>query len=79
MRCLLASRLGAEVVKVDAGDLDVGWRIGEIFDDQRFSMVDRTSFAVMERLEITQVISFDDDFVIYRYGPNRDRSFEVVR
>jgi hypothetical protein len=34
---------------------------------------------MMERLEISKVISFDVDFVIYRYGPNRDRAFEVLR
>ena len=37
------------------------------------------SFAVMERLGLTQVASFDDDFAIYRYGRNRDRAFEVLR
>jgi predicted nucleic acid-binding protein len=49
------------------------------FEDQEFSFVDRTSFAMMERLGIHKVISFDDDFVIYRFGPNRDRAFEVLR
>jgi hypothetical protein len=33
----------------------------------------------MERLGITRVASFDRDFAIYRYGPNRDRAFEVLR
>ena len=40
------------------------------FSDQRFSLVDRTSFAIMERLaNLHAPSSFDDDFVIYRFGP----------
>ena len=49
------------------------------FPDQKFSLVDRTSFVVLERLGLTQVASFDDDFLIYRFGPRRDRAFEVLR
>jgi hypothetical protein len=33
----------------------------------------------MERLGISRVASFDNDFVVYRYGVNRDRAFEVLR
>ncbi len=69
----------AHVEKVTMADLEVGWTIGETFSDQKFSIVDRTSFAVMERLGISRVASFDDDFAIYRYGRNRDRAFEVLR
>ena len=61
------------------GDLDAAWRIGEAFPDQDFLIVDRTSFAVMERLGITSAASFDDDFSIYRFGPRRQRAFEVRR
>jgi len=61
------------------GDLDHAWRIGEVFADQDFSIVDRTSFAVMERLGIDRVATFDDHFSIYRYGPRRDRAFDVRR
>jgi hypothetical protein len=60
-------------------DLDAAWRIGEAFPDQDFSIVDRTSFAVMERLGVTVVASFDDDFSIYRFGPRRQHAFEVRR
>jgi uncharacterized protein len=62
-----------------SGDLDAAWRIGETFPDQDFSIVDRTSFAVMERLGINRVATFDDHFSIYRYGPRRDRAFDVRR
>jgi uncharacterized protein len=74
----LRGRLAA-VETVLPGDLDAAWRIGEAFPDQDFSIVDRTSFAVMERLGLTVAASFDDDFAIYRYGPRRDRAFEVRR
>lgn len=70
---------GAAIECVMPGDLDAAWRIGEIFTDQDFSVVDRTSFAVMERLGISSVASFDDHFAIYRYGPRRERAFEVRR
>jgi uncharacterized protein len=69
----------ARIEKVTMADLETAWAIGEIFSDQNFSIVDRTSFAVMERLGIFRVASFDDDFAIYRYGRNRDRAFEVSR
>jgi len=61
------------------GDLDTAWRIGEEFPDQDFSIVDRTSFAVMERLGIVRAVAFDEHFSIYRYGPRRERAFDVRR
>ena len=70
---------GVRVEFATAADLEAAWAIGEAFPDQPFSIVDRTSFAVMERLGITRVASFDDDFAVYRYGRNRDRAFELLR
>src|SRR5688572_20509301 len=69
----------ADVVTVIGIDFDAAWTITRMFSDQKFSLVDRTSFAVMERLGLNRVASFDDDFAIYRYGRNRDRAFEVLR
>lgn len=69
----------ATVEMVLPADLAVAWRIGEAFADQDFSIVDRTSFAVMERTGVTSVASFDDDFAIYRFGPSRSRAFDVRR
>jgi predicted nucleic acid-binding protein len=64
---------------VTLADLEAAWAIGGAFRDQSFSIVDRTSFAVMERLGVSRAASFDDDFAIYRYGRNRERAFEIVR
>jgi predicted nucleic acid-binding protein len=69
----------ARIEVVTAADMEAAWAIGNTFPDQPFSIVDRTSFAVMERLGITRAASFDQDFAIYRYGRNRDRAFEVLR
>ncbi len=69
----------ASVEHVTPADLDAAWRIGEAFPDQEFSLVDRTSFAVMERLGVGRVIAFDDDFAVYRFGPRHDRAFELLR
>jgi uncharacterized protein len=73
-------RIGrVQIEQVSAADFEAAWSIGKMFADQNFSIVDRTSFAVMERLGLTRAISFDDDFAVYRYGRNRDRAFEVLR
>jgi predicted nucleic acid-binding protein len=73
-------RRGAVQIEfVTLADLEMAWAIGDAFSDQTFSIVDRTSFVVMERLGVTKVASFDDDFAIYRYGRNRERAFEVLR
>jgi predicted nucleic acid-binding protein len=69
----------AELENVMPVDQEAAWAIGEAFRDQDFSIVDRTSFAVMERLGLNRVASFDDHFAIYRYGRDRNRAFEVLR
>jgi predicted nucleic acid-binding protein len=72
-------RSGVHVEIVAAADLEAAWNIGLAFGDQNFSIVDRTSFAVMERLGITQAASFDNNFAIYRYGPRREQAFEIIQ
>jgi predicted nucleic acid-binding protein len=73
-------RRGAvQVEMITAADMDAAWLVGERYPDQSFSLVDRTSFVVMERLGLTRVVSFDRDFAIYRYGRDRNRAFEVLR
>jgi predicted nucleic acid-binding protein len=69
----------AELEAVTPADLAVAWSIGESFPDQDFSIVDRTCFAVMQRLGLRRVAAFDDDFSVYRFGRARRQAFEVVR
>ena len=69
----------ATLEPVTAADLEAAWSIRDAFPDQRFSLVDRTSFAVMLRLGIARVATFDDDFAVFRYGPGRRRAFELLR
>jgi predicted nucleic acid-binding protein len=73
-------RAGAAAIElVLAADLEAAWAIGEAFPDQDFSITDRTSFAVMERLGVHRVASFDDDFAVYRFGRDRKKAFTVLR
>lgn len=69
----------ARIEPVGAADLERAWSIGLEFGDQAFSIVDRTSFAVMQRLGVFRAASFDDDFAIFRFGPRKERAFDVVR
>ena len=69
---------GAEIEMIEPADFEAARRIAMAFTDQQFSIVDRTSFAAMERLGLNRALSFDSDFAIYRFGPRRDRAFEIV-
>lgn len=68
-----------ELEIVGPADLEAAWDIGDAFGDQSFSIVDRTSFAVMLRLGIHRAASFDKDFAVFRFGPRRERAFEILR
>lgn len=73
-------RSGAGSIElVISADLETAWQIGQSWLDQDFSIVDRTSFAVMQRLGLVRAASFDDDFAVYRFGPNRRQAFVIAR
>jgi len=73
-------RSGVALIEpVGQADLEAAWQIGLAFPDQDFSLVDRTSFAVMRRLGIERAASFDNHFAVFRYGPKLKYAFEVVR
>jgi len=73
-------RIGAASVEsVGAADLESAWEIGISYRDQDFSIVDRTSFSVMQRLGVERVASLDNDFAVFRFGPGRRRAFTLIR
>ncbi len=59
-------------------DLEAAEAILSKFADQAFSLTDRTSWALMERLGIADALSLDDHYRVYRYGPERRRAFRVM-
>ncbi len=69
----------AEVLTATPQDIATALQIGERFSDQDFSMVDRTSWAVMERYGIEEAVSFDADFAVYRYGPRLRQALTIYR
>ena len=72
-------RSGIAVIEaVTLADLEIAWDIGASWRDQDFSIVDRTSFAVMRRLGIDRVASLDAHFAVFRFGPKRRQSFQVL-
>lgn len=80
---LLMSRLGWEVaskfgenlknsgfvslVAITDADEERAWEIFKKFRDTGFSYTDCTSFALMERLKIDTVFSFDEHFKIMKF------------
>lgn len=69
----------ASIELTSRADLEAAWAIGRRFPDQDFSLVDRTSFSLMQRLGISKVITFDNDFAVFRYGRDLRRAFHVLR
>jgi len=73
-------RIGAAALEpVGMAYLEAAWQIGTSCRVQDFSIVDRTSFAVMRRLGIERAASLDDYFAIFQYSPNRRRAFTILR
>ena len=67
----------AQIKPVTLTDLDAAARIRESFPDQMFSIVDRTSWSVMQRLGLHKAIAFDRDYSIYRFGRSCRQAFTV--
>lgn len=78
-RTLEALKDSTSLEFVGAADLEKAIAIAEAYPDQEFSLVDRTSFAVMERLGVYRALAYDAHFAVYRFGRGRRRAFEVVR
>ncbi len=91
--CLLRARLGrpaamrfwdamatgvVKVLGVASEDFVRARAIAREWSDQPFSLVDCTSFAVMERTRIEEAFAFDAHFKVYRHGPRRRTGFRLV-
>lgn len=63
------------VLTPDPVDLEAGWRTAQAYPDQDFSFVDCATFAIMERLGISDAFAFDAHFLVYRFGPGRRSRF----
>ena len=76
----IVSSIATGVARVECtteDDLKAAGDVLAVFPDQAFSLTDRTSWALMERLGIADALALDADFRIYRYGPQRRRAFAV--
>ncbi len=67
----------ARVAVATVADLEVAAQIHNAFADQEFSIVDRTSWSIMQRLGVHEAVSFDRDYSIYRFGRDRRQAFTV--
>ena len=55
------------IVRVNEDDWLQAWRILRRYDDKSFSFTDALSFAVMDRLGISEAFSFDRHFLQYGF------------
>ena len=76
----VVAAIAAGVARIECttlADLEAAETAAEAFADQAFSLTDRTSWSLMERLAITDALALDADYRIYRYGPQRRQAFVV--
>ena len=65
------------IVGVSAQDLRRSREIARAWPDQAFSLVNCTSFAVIERLGIRRAFAFDKHFRVFRFGSWRRQALEI--
>lgn len=68
----------AVVEPVTASDLETARQMSQACRSEQLSLVDRTSFAVMQRCGMTRAATFSSSFEIFRYGP-RKKAFQILR
>lgn len=52
----------AEIQWIDIDDVKAGWEVFRRFSDKQWSFTDCTSYAVMQRLGVTEALALDDHF-----------------
>ena len=67
----------ARIEHTTVADFEAAQTMLADYPDQSFSLTDRSSWALMERLAISQALAFDADFRIHRYGPRKTRALTV--
>ncbi len=51
-----------KLVSIDDATREAAWKLFKKYDDQLLSFTDCTSFATMDRFQIGEAFTFDDDF-----------------
>ena len=62
------------VLPISIQEIEAAWHVAQAFPDQSFSLVDCTTFALMERLGVRDAFAFDSHFLVYRFGAGKERS-----
>lgn len=70
---------GTQLQEFHAHDVRSALALSDRYPDQDFSITDRISFTLLERLERNKVWTYDSDFAVYRYGPDLSSSFAIVQ
>ncbi len=70
---------GTQLQEFHAHDVRSALALSNRYPDQDFSITDRISFSLLERLDRNNVWTYDHDFAVYRYGPDHLSSFVIVQ
>lgn len=62
LRATVSASSFTRIVRVDAFVEELAWQMFMRYDDKTVSMVDCTSFAIMEQLRLTEAFTFDRHF-----------------
>lgn len=66
------------VIGVAVADMQRAREIANEWPDQAFTIVDCTSFALIERLGIRRALAFDRQFRVFRFGHRRRHALEIL-